>query len=382
MTPEERLQDNLQFIRRNYNKPGHPIAYGSPNVIYKYLIKIDRKVPTRAIRDVLQEFDAYNLHKEYKRPKYYNPYFIYARRTQVQADLIDVRQLSTHNDGINYLFILIDAFSKRLWAYPLRTKTGLEVSQAFRKHLERNPAGLLFRELLVDGGKEFFNQHMASVLDEYSIHIQRGAGLNKIAICERVNKTIQVLIYKYLSQNETLKYIDALDSIIETYNRRPHRTLRGMSPAEADKPLNEVKVRGILREKYAKVKRESKIAKQSILKVGTVVRIKTLTGKISSDARAYAPQFHQHYYVIHKVDQRLPRVMYHLKSMDTEEEIIGGFYRNELSVVKGDVWKVEKILKSKGKGRSRKHLVRWLNFGPRWDSWISDSDITNTYDSI
>ena len=341
--------------------------------------KSSQKLSVKKIKEILQEFDSYNLHKQYRRPKYFNPYFIYARRAQIQADLIDVRQLSEYNDGINYLLLMIDAFSRKIWVYPLKTKTALEVTDNFRKHINKNPANLIFRELLVDGGKEFFNSNMNEFLNEFSISISKAGGYNKVAIGERANKTIQILIYKYLTNNESLRYIDVLNDLIKTYNTRAHRTLRGMTPQEADSPLNEIRVRGILRAKYAKIKRMNNKDKDKQFKIGDIVRIKKLTPKISSEGRAYAPQYHGHYYVIRDVDYRLPRTMYHIKSMDTGEDIIGGFYKNELSGVKGDVWKIEKIIRTRGKGRKREHLVRWLHFGPRWDSWISDKDITDVY---
>ena len=47
------------------------------------------------------------------------------------ADLVDMSSRS--NKGYKYLLTIIDVFSKYGWIVPLKTKTGKEVAQAFRK---------------------------------------------------------------------------------------------------------------------------------------------------------------------------------------------------------------------------------------------------------
>ena len=47
------------------------------------------------------------------------------------ADLIDMREFSKDNKGYNYLLNVIDIFSKYAWSIPLKTKTELEVTNAF-----------------------------------------------------------------------------------------------------------------------------------------------------------------------------------------------------------------------------------------------------------
>ena len=179
-----------------------------------------------------------------------------------------------------------------------------------------------------------------------------------------------------MTENETLRYIDKLSELVNTYNKRPHSTLKGISPNTADLPENEIRIRGILRSKYYKVKKEKNV---NFFRLGDIVRIKKLTPKISKEGRAYANQYHNEYFVITKIDHTQPRISYHIKSMNTQEEILGSFYKNELSHCRGSVFKIEKILKTVGVGKNKKHLVRWLYFSPEWDSWIKDSDIVSAY---
>ena len=49
------------------------------------------------------------------------------------ADLVDMSSFSRSNKGYKYLLRVIDVFGKYGWIVPLKTKTGKEVTQAFRK---------------------------------------------------------------------------------------------------------------------------------------------------------------------------------------------------------------------------------------------------------
>ncbi|XP_065664457.1 uncharacterized protein LOC136086111 [Hydra vulgaris] len=49
------------------------------------------------------------------------------------ADLVDMQAYSKYNNGIKYLLMVIDIFSKYGWIIPLKSKTGIEVADAFNK---------------------------------------------------------------------------------------------------------------------------------------------------------------------------------------------------------------------------------------------------------
>ena len=56
-------------------------------------------------------------------------------------------------------------------------------------------------------------------------------------------------------------------------------------------------------------------------------------------------------------------------------EIQGNFYPEELSLVLGDVFKVERIIKRATVRRRKKVFVKWEGFSSKYNSWINESDL-------
>jgi len=368
------------FIAKLYRTAGHPIAFSSPGAIYNYF---DGGVPLPMIKEALEHVHSYTLHKEYKKTSVNNPYYVYRRRKRFQADLIDIAKLKSANSGVTFLLVVIDTFSRKVWLMPLPRKTAQETENGLRSWLNsmsEDDEHSQPESLLTDSGKEFVNRLVKSLMNENNIELIQSRNVHKAAIVERVNKTIQILIYKYLTDRGEVRYLDVLPALITTYNNRQHRSLQQMTPNEADDPKNEVIVRSIQLKRYSEINKKGrkKSAKsRSKFEIGDSVRIKTYATGVSSARRAYLPQFQGEYFEVTKVNRRMPVTMYELKSMDTEEEIEGGFYASELVAVRGNVFKIERIIRTRGKGKNKKHLIRWQHFGPRWDSWEKASNIVD-----
>lgn len=361
-------------IQDNYTTPGHPTAFSALSKVYDFY---DGRASATLVKQSLEELDAYTRHREYKQPHTYNPYYIYRQRQQVQADLIDVRHLREHNDGVTYLLLLIDLFSRKIWVYPMQVKTAAETKRLLSDWLlslgpRRQP-----EMFTTDAGKEFKNNAVASLLRDKNIEQKFASGTSKAAYAERANKTFQILFNKYMTHNQTLRYVDKIPALVRSYNERGHRSLDGVSPNEADKPRSQMWIRGILTREHAK--RAAAHRTSAKLKVGDNVRVKIMAKKITSDSRAYNPQFHGEYFTVTKVKTNMMIPMYEIKSLDTDEVISDSFYQNELQRVRGDTFKVEKVLRRRGRGPNRELFVKWLFFGDRHNSWVKASDVTNVY---
>ena len=360
-------------IIENYHTPGHHTAFAGISKVVDYY---DGRASQDSVVRALQASDTYTRHREFKQPKHYNPYYVYRQREQVQADLIDIKDLAARNDGVKYLLLMIDLFSRRVWVEPLKKKTAALTRDAIETWLD-SLGGRQCEIFATDRGLEFDNGPVRELLRRRGVRQQFKSGTSKASFAERANKSIQTLIYKYLTNSQTFRYIDKLDSIVSTYNRRPHRSLGNVSPHEADKPRSRDWIRGILQRSHTERRRKAR--KDPKLRVGDVVRIKILAKKVSGDSRAYVPQFKGEYFKIVRVKTNMMVPMYRIQSMDTDEIISDSFYAEELQKVRGDVFQVERVLRERGRGRNREFFVKWMFFGPRHNSWVRADDVINVY---
>ena len=204
-------------------------------------------------------------------------------------------------------------------------------------------------------------------MDQFNIELTPSYAWNKAAIAERVQKSLQLLIYTYLTERDTLTYIDVLPQLVKTYNNRKHRTLQGMTPNEAEKAKNQVKVRQIHMERYKKILEKRK---QNDLKLGDLVRIKKTAHSVTQAGRGYTPNFHTEIFSIVRISKRQPIPKYYLRSLKGMQHILGSFYRQELSPVKKLSYKIDRVIRRKGKGKKRMALVTYRDLDPEFKEWV------------
>ncbi len=145
----------------------------------------------------------------------------------LQSDLIDMQKYSRKNSGFNFILVVIDCFSKKLWVRPLKSKRGEETARALRSIFlsMRYP----IQSLIVDEGLEYVNKYVRYLLDEYNIHWYHIRSKLKASSAERVNKTIKEQIWKYFTATKRERWIDVLDQIVDNYNNTYHTTIK-MAP--------------------------------------------------------------------------------------------------------------------------------------------------------
>ena len=147
----------------------------------------------------------------------------------VQTDLIDMQKYSGSNSGFNYILVLIDCFSKKLFVEPLKTKRGDETANALRKIFQRITFPI--QTLIFDEGLEYKNKFVNFLLAEFNVHSYHIKSKLKASTAERVNKTIKAKIWKIFTETKKKRWIDILPKVVENYNRTFHKSIK-MSPDE------------------------------------------------------------------------------------------------------------------------------------------------------
>ena len=354
----------LEDLGRQYTTLGHPIAFAGQRAIYDWYL---RKLSRKTISSFLASVEGYTLHREVRRSKR-NPIYLYAPRWRMEIDLLDVSQMKNENDGKTFLVMLIDCWTRFLWVEPIVNKSANIVLTAVMKMF--TSVGETPKYLGGDRGTEFLNRKMQKFCRDNGVTYTPNYNYTHAPFVERANRTLQKILYTWMSENETSRYIDVLQKVVQSYNNRTHRITR-MSPHDAEKPRNHVSLRLNMEDYYLKFKKQS-----TRFEVGEYVRIAKQKGHF---ARSYDEQFSREVLRIQSVNKKLPIPTYTLTSYDGSEDIKGNFYAHELTLVKNTSWRVEKVLKTRRKRGRTEHLVKWKGFSSDYNSWIRSEDIVARY---
>ncbi|KAF9750345.1 Pro-Pol polyprotein, partial [Nosema granulosis] len=145
-------------------------------------------------------------------------------RERYIADLIDFRYYSDVNDGYKWMLVVVDSFSKYMWTVSLKDKTSVAVVSAIKTIFSINGASFL---LHTDNGREFCNNEMRSLLENFDVRHVRGR-----ARCpwiqgqvERANQTIKWMIGSMLMSLDMLgKWTMLREDATHAYNTMRHST--------------------------------------------------------------------------------------------------------------------------------------------------------------
>ena len=308
-------------------------------VLSRYLNDISRA----QIKKWLMKQDTYTLHKPARRHYNRNRVIVGGIDELWQMDLADMQTIAAENDGYRYLLVCIDVFSKYVWVIPLKTKTGPALVTAFKKILE---SGRKPQKIQTDQGTEFFNKHFKDLMKEEEIQLYNTYNETKASVVERVIRTLKTRMWRYFTAKKTMRYIEVLQDLVDSYNRSKHRSIQ-------KKPINvtQTNEREVWHTLYGE--RENKEPVEYKFEVGDQVRISKMKCTFE---KGYLPNFSKE---IFTVSQQIPRQppVYKLKDYD-QEELSGTFYNEELQKVikEDDVYEVEKILKNVEKGKTGKFM--------------------------
>ena len=352
----------MQTVLEAFTTPGHPAAFSG-------LTNLRRELGNKAISKTLEQINSYTIKREAKKPKHYNPYYIWEKRKHLQVDLIDfsspkLKYLANANK-YKFLFCAIDGFTRYAWVEPMKNKNERSCVKAFERILKKME--LPPQRVVSDRGSEFTSAAFTNTLKKYGI---KPIYVNfKAGIVERFQRSLQSLIYKYLKYTKNNTFINSLPALLQTYNSRYHRIIK-MSPRDAEIFENRFKVRKALKSYYSKTKE-----KNPSLNLGDKVRVQRQKEKFS---RGYDDIFTDEIYNISAINRSLPVPMYSLTTFDGHTELLANFYGNELQKVSGLPFKILEILKTEimPQGITRHYAKVKVN-NKQYFAWVNKKDVEN-----
>ena len=355
-----------KYLASIYYNPKHPGSYSGPTKLLHVVRQEGKhKISLGHIKKWLSAQDAYTLHRSVQHRTKRNKVVVDGIDDQWDVDLMSMESISKHNDGYSFVLLAIDIFSRYVWVQPLKTKQGKEVVAALKVIFKE---GRIPDKIRSDKGTEFTNKTVQAYLKEQNVIHFVTHNEVKANYAERAIKTIKGRIFKYFSEKQTYKYIDTLQDFVHSYNHTRHRSIH-MAPVDVN-ASNEAKLwRQQYVDPYKKKKKKKKIKYK--FKEGEKVRVSFLREPFS---REYHQKWSGEIFTVRKRFIRKGLPIYRLKDY-SGDDIEGTFYETQLQKVifdKDKLFKIEKVLKTKGRGRNKKYFVRWLHWPKKYDSWVSN----------
>lgn len=272
-----------------------------------------------------------------------------------------------------FLLVVIDCFSKYMFVEPLKLKSADHVIEAFGKIFARTTRRP--QRLQSDKGLEFTGSKFKKFMKTNGIpHNTTSNPETKASICERSIRTLKGRIFKYLTYNNTLSFIDQLQNFVKAYNDSYHSTIKMAPSAVNDR--NVLQVYENIKASQMKNKRKNKKIKRqdTDIKVGDYVR---MSKEKKTFRKGYLKNYTEEVFRVKAVIQRTP-VVFRLVDL-AGEDITGIFYKPEIQKINFDETAVKvifKIIKQRGRGKNLQYLVRWAGYSPAFDSWVAAKSIT------
>jgi len=378
----------MDYLESVYYDPSKPGSFGGPKALYKAVKSEGKRVISMGkIKRWLKSQEVYTMHRRTVRKFKRNKVYVEKMDQMWDVDLMDMNQYAKQNDGTKFVLLAIDILSRFAWAVPLLNKKAPTVQEGFDKLLEKSQPRQPVK-IRSDHGGEFVNARMKKWFKTRRILHSVTTNEVKANYVERLIKTIKRRIIKMFQHRNSFKYVDELDDIMDGYNNTYHSSIK-RRPASVNSdnedivyydlyvvPLmrEPVKKRSKVSEKKTNKKKKSTKKSAFRFKIGDEVRIsylrrlfdreydQTWTGEVFTVADRY-------------IRDGIP--VYSLKDYG-KDPVTGTFYEPELQAVTLDAdqpFKIEKVIRTRGKGRNKEIFVKWLNWPNKYNSWVKERDV-------
>ena len=345
-----------ESLKRFYTSPRERPAFGGLSRLNKEAKQRHPTLKRTEVEEWARGVDAYTLHRPAKKKFKRRKTIVSGPGVQLQADLLDVGSGASVNDGVRYLLTIVDCFSRKAWAVPLKTKKGEEVASALRSAV----GGLGYKRLQTDKGREFLNANVSTLLEREGIDGFTTENDDiKAAIVERFNRTLKKKIYAYLTHTRSGRYVDVLQDFVNAYNKTPTRGTR-LAPDAVNTRNTEEAYNRLYED------RETKSTASTPLAPGDHVRMSVHRGAF---ARGYTANWSREIFVVSRTRDWTRLVVYEIKDL-AGEDVDGTFYAQELQKVEPPTeFVVEEVRRTRGKGARKELYIKWLGYPESFNTW-------------
>ena len=351
-------------FEKQRNTP-NPAAFAGAKAVYqeaKQNLRGREKINYKDVVNELEVEDAYTMHRPKRNTRFPKlGYIATGIHSDWQADLADFQRLKNENKGYAFLLVCVDVLSKKIYVFPVKSKTPSNIIEAFNQIFKKANATPM--RLTTDQGTEFQAKVMRDFYAKHNILKKVVYSEHHAGVAERAIRTIKTRLYRYFTYNQTNIWVDVVQKIVDSINASVNRTI-GMSP-------NDVNIQNAKKiyDRIFRPKIEKRDERMSNLQVGDLVRLNKWKGVFG---KGYTPNYTSEIFKIINVKHSYPK---HYKIEDLNgERILGPYYAEDFSKVQlkpseriGDI--VDERTNRRGE---KQYKIRWiLTSGKYREEWIN-----------
>ena len=185
-----------------------------------------------------------------------------------QIDLYFMLRYKKANKGFEYIFAVVDVFTRRAYIRKQKTKDGATCAESLKSIIKE--AGVP-RLIMSDNDPSFGSKEFTAILDEFDIALDMNVvgDHNALGIIDNFAKRIKYILTDLFNDNHDDDWISYIDTILKVYNETEHKGLQYLSPNEAQEEENYEQV---YHHNLVKSKENKTV---SDLSIGDKVRVRT-----------------------------------------------------------------------------------------------------------
>ena len=205
----------MNVLQKLYYEPGAPKS--APG-LRKLLLSEGINIPLKEVSDFVKRQEEHQLHKKPKKALNLNVRASYEPFMTWESDLLDLAKYSKSNSGYKHILVVVDKFTRMVWAEPVKSLNDKPVTEAMKNILDNSLSKYKKGAftLVTDAGGAYVSGVFKKMLKPYMIS-------HKIVYmafhAERTIQTVKAAIERVMNSRGSNKWIDILPDLIKMLNR-------------------------------------------------------------------------------------------------------------------------------------------------------------------
>lgn len=259
----------MDLIEKYYNDYNFP----SVEKLYKLMKNDNISVTKKEVKSFLdKQEEAQIIRPAPKVKKQLGKVVSFKPNSIWNMDLFFLQKYHTNNKGYKYILCVIDVFTRKAYAQPLKTKEEDEFIAAFLNIIKTSGTEDTPYLIVSDSDSTFTtSKKIDKLMNKLKIALNPVPtnDHHALGIIDNFAKRIKQILHKHFIKTHTHNWVDILPKIIENYNKTPHTSILDIKPNDADSKTN---IPLILELNRQKAKSETTFVNK--FKAGDKVRIK------------------------------------------------------------------------------------------------------------